>query len=71
VEEEHYDTDYEQDVDQPSRNVKREKTQSPKHNQNRCNYRKHVFNSFNSARANEETLLSRAARRPTSGFVIG
>jgi len=37
MKEEHHDTDYEQDVDQPGGNVKSEKAQKPKYNQNRCN----------------------------------
>jgi hypothetical protein len=68
MEEEHHDTDYEQDVDQPSGNVKSKKAQQPKHNQNRCNKSKHVFNSLTSARENEETLFSRRARMPGVGI---
>jgi cobalamin biosynthesis protein CobT len=43
---EHYDADYQQDVDQSVGHMERQEPKQPKHNQNRSDYSKHVFISL-------------------------
>ena len=60
------------DVDKPRSNVKREKSQQPKNDQNRCKYPKHVFNSFyRELRANQKSISQAQHRRLfLVGFVL-
>jgi hypothetical protein len=46
MKEKHHYTDYQEDVDEPTGNVKGQEPKQPKNNQNRGDYCKHVFNSF-------------------------
>jgi hypothetical protein len=55
-----HDSHDEGDVDKPRSNVKREKSQQPKHDQNRSKYPKHVFNSFYRELRDNQKSISQA-----------
>lgn len=42
----HHYTDYQQDVDEASRNMKGQEPKQPQNDQNSSDYSEHVFNSF-------------------------
>ena len=46
MQEQHHDPDDQHDVNEAAGNVKGQEPKQPKNDQNRCDYSKHVFNSF-------------------------
>ena len=60
----HHYTDYQQDVDEASRNMKGEEPEQPQDDQNPSDYSKHVVNSFTHQRVTNRNLLSRPPGTP-------
>jgi hypothetical protein len=63
MEGEEHETYDEYDVDETSGDVKGEKPKQPKNDQYRCDYPKHVFNSFYLGARAKQRVFCRAQRR--------
>ena len=68
MEQKHHYADYQQKVNEATGNVKGHEPKQPKNNQNRCDYSKHVFNSFDRKRGPIRNPF--APNRTISGFSL-